>query len=117
MIRFMCVHVCMCTCVHVCMCVHMYACMYVYVYVCMYVCMCMCVFVYVCMCGACIHIDTLVHGCTCVCRPEDVLSCCSFLLFLKQGLSLAWNSPNRPGWLVMEPQIFLSASSQGWDYK
>lgn len=37
----------------------------------------------------------------CVCKPEVNLNCC-FLAFSRQGLSLPWTSPSRPGWLATE---------------
>lgn len=34
----------------------------------------------------------------------------SFLLFMRQGLSLAWNSPSRPGWLASEPLMSVGVT-------
>lgn len=65
------------------------------------------------MFGVCVwRRHTWVHRCISVCthgcwRPEDSFKCHpleTHLPPLSQGLSLAWNSSGRLGWVLSEPQ-------------
>jgi hypothetical protein len=91
---FVCIYlyifVCACVCIFVCLCISMC----VYLYVCVFVCVCLCVCVYMCVCK-CIWLRLEVN-------PGFHSPC-----FVRQGLSLAWNSLSRLGWLARTPGTHL----------
>lgn len=98
---------CMHMCVHVCMHIYMYIHNSVYICVCMHVCRCVylgiCEYLYVWLCvGMCVYAGSCMNrkpgG-----QPSMFLQCC-LPGFMRQDLSLAWNSSTTWEWLAREPQ-------------
>lgn len=98
-----CVCMCACICVYECLCTYMNLCVSICVsfcvYLSVYVYVCDFMFVYMCLC---VHMCVYGRVCMCACghTKNGYHPLLLFALFLRQDLSVIWNSLNFSEWLV-----------------